>query len=511
MPSDGPHRLHPASILFNLAGPLKALIIPAGLVALPTRDVGPDGFDGAWWAALALAISAVSAVVKYVTFRYEYGDTELVIRAGLFFRSERHIPYGRIQNIDGRQHLLHRLLGVQTIVIETGGGSEAEATLSVLDEGALDEMRRRVSAGAGAAGVPATGAATGDATSEAAGVPLLRLGLRDLVICGLVRGRGWLLALAAAGLALEYGALDRVAARWGVDAETSGSARDLFAALVDRAAIEIWHVAAAVAAGVIVLLVMRLLAMALTIVRLYGFTLVDDAGKLRMTYGLLTRVRAVIPVARIQSLAMREGPLHRFSRTTSVRADTAGGEGDAERSGSREWLAPIIARDAAAPLVARLMPGVDLSGAAPWRPPHPRARRRAFTRSAVTAAVVSLPALWYFQWAAAPFVAALLAFAWWESRLQIRHMALAVTPTHLMFRSGWLWRQMTIAPLDKVQAVALSESPFDRRHGMASLIVDTAGASGAPHRLDVPWLALADAEALSRVVAGGAARSAFRW
>jgi len=342
-------------------------------------------------------------------------------------------------------------------------------------------------------------------------VPLLHLGMRDLVVCGLVRGRGWLLALAAAGLALEYGALDRVAERWGVDAEASGSARALVAALVDRASIEIWQVALALAAAAAVLVFMRLLAMVLTIVRLHDFTLVDDAGKLRMTYGLLTRVRAVIPAARIQSLTMREGPLHRFSRTTSVRADTAGGEGDAETSGSREYLAPIIARDAGAALVARLMPGVDLSDAAPWRPPHPRARRRAFTRSAVTASIVSLPALWYFQWAAVPLLAALLALAWWDARLQIRHMALAVTATHVVFRSGWLWRQTTVAPLDKVQAVAMSESPFDRRHGMASLIVDTAGAGGAPHRLDVPWLALADATALSRVVAGGAASSAFRW
>ena len=183
MPSDGPRRLHPASIVFNLAGALKALIVPAGLLVLPWRGAGPEGFDGPEWAAAALALSAVSATVKYLTSRYEYGDTELVIRSGLFFKRERHIPYGRIQNIDARQQLLHRLLGVQTIVIETGGGSDAEAAMSVLDESALDEMRRRVSTGVDAR-------VARDATSsEPAGVPLLRLGTRDLVICGLVRGR----------------------------------------------------------------------------------------------------------------------------------------------------------------------------------------------------------------------------------------------------------------------------------------------------------------------------------
>src|SRR5690606_35218900 len=148
MPSEGPRRLHPASLVFNLAAPLKALIVPAGLFVLP-RGVP----DNPWWVgAIALIVSLVSALVRYLTFTYEYGERELIVRSGLLFKGERHIPYGRIQNIDARQHLLHRLLRVQTIVIETGGGSEPEATLSVLDEQALDEMRRRVSAGGAAIG-----------------------------------------------------------------------------------------------------------------------------------------------------------------------------------------------------------------------------------------------------------------------------------------------------------------------------------------------------------------------
>lgn len=516
MPSEGARRLHPASIIFNLAGPLKALIVPAGLFILPR-----GGPDSPWWiAAVALVFSGVSALVTYVTFTYEYGETELIVRSGLLFKRERHIPYGRIQNIDGRQHLLHRLLGVQTIVIETGGGSDAEATLAVLDEGALDEMRRRVAAGGAAIdAAPASGAAPDDeapagspravAAPAVAGETLLALGLRDLVICGLVRGRGIVLALAAAGLAIEYGLLDRVDP--GVfDGADDTSLREIAAAVISRGAIDLWTVAAAVVAGVVVLTIMRVIATVLTVVRLYGFTLVDEDGRLRMTYGLLTRVRAVMPVRRIQSVTVREGPLHRLFRMTSIRADTAGGEADTETAVQREWIAPIIARDAAGGFLARLLPGLDLS-AVDWQPPHRRARRRAFVGAVARVGIIALPALWYLREAALPLVAALAVFAWWESGRRVRHMGLAVTGTHVLFRSGWYWRQTTIAPLDKVQTLALHETPFDRRHGMASLVVDTAGAAGSPHRLDVPWRDRGEVEAQARAMASRAAGSAFQW
>ena len=69
---------------------------------------------------------------------------ELVITSGLIFRNERHVPYGRIQNIDAVQNLLHRLLRVVEVRVETGGGDEPEARMRVLPLAALEEMRERV-------------------------------------------------------------------------------------------------------------------------------------------------------------------------------------------------------------------------------------------------------------------------------------------------------------------------------------------------------------------------------
>jgi putative membrane protein len=70
---------------------------------------------------------------------------------------------------------------------------------------------------------------------------------------------------------------------------------------------------------------------------------------------------------------------------------------------------------------------------------------------------------------------------------------------------------MTVARFSKVQAVSMTQSPFDRRHRMASIRVDTAGAGDASHRVHIPYLAIEQAAELFGHLGTAAARTAFRW
>ena len=70
-----------------------------------------------------------------------------MIRSGILFRNERHVPYHRIQNLDAVQNVFHRALRVIEVRVDTGASKEPEATISVLPEAAFADMRRRVFAG----------------------------------------------------------------------------------------------------------------------------------------------------------------------------------------------------------------------------------------------------------------------------------------------------------------------------------------------------------------------------
>jgi putative membrane protein len=113
-------------------------------------------------------------------------------------------------------------------------------------------------------------------------------------------------------------------------------------------------------------------------------------------------------------------------------------------------------------------------------------------------------------WALAVF-AVLGVHAAWIARRRIRRFAWALTGDAVLYRSGGLWSRCTMARDSKVQAAALAQSPLDRRWGMATLALDTAGASATSHRLHVPYLPSERARELLEEVNRRAARTAFRW
>jgi membrane protein YdbS with pleckstrin-like domain len=65
--------------------------------------------------------------------------------------------------------------------------------------------------------------------------------------------------------------------------------------------------------------------------------------------------------------------------------------------------------------------------------------------------------------------------------------------------------------VNKIQSVAIYQSPFDRRAAMARVRVDTAGAGEFSHRIDVPYLDGQVARGLMARLSAQAANTAFRW
>jgi len=543
MPSD--HRLHPSSVLFAMAGSIRAFLIPAILLILssgrssPDRD-GPPGFGPAewmnrwmpgdiemanwqFWLLLFLIPAAIAALIRYFTFRLRYEGTELVISSGIIFRNERHVPYARIQNLDAVRTLVHRLFGVAEVRVETGGGQTPEATISVLHEKVFEEMRRRVFAGralaeqGGAVASAAEGAAPGADTALAAsrdeGRTLLHLPPRELLLNGFLENRGMVIVGAAYGVLWEAGLFQPVWEQITSGAYTPGLVRDTLRSVTSGVVPSPGRIIVLLVGIAGLLILVRLLSMVWSFVRLHGFRLMRIGQDLRTEYGLLTRVTTTIPLHRVQSLTVRESPLQRLAGRLSVRVETAGGHAlspDGQRQQPREWLAPIIRTSAVPALVREVLHGFDLERL-DWQPLHARAFRRAVKPALVLAMVPALPFTIWFGWDG---LAVLLVTVPWTivaTRAQVRRTHWAYTGDTLVMRSGWLWRQITVVPVAKIQVVGRVESPFDRRAAMAGVRVDTAGRVAPSHRISIPYLARETAAALYQQLAAQTAHTSFRW
>ena len=110
------------------------------------------------------------------------------------------------------------------------------------------------------------------------------------------------------------------------------------------------------------------------------------------------------------------------------------------------------------------------------------------------AAIFSLPipALWPF----APMLVAIIGFgaAWLWPPVSYRHLRFGVDATGIAIESGVLWRSRVALPRVRIQHTDVSQGPLERRNGIGTLKLYTAGSRHT--RIELPGLNHDDAIAL---------------
>lgn len=492
-------RLHAWSWLFVLVQQLKQFIFP--LVALLV--FGGRGGRGDYWADLApvigIGVLVVVSILQYFTYRYRIGRDGLTVREGWLHRSQREIPFSRIHNVGVHQSLLHRMFGVAEVRLESAGGQKPEAQMRVLglqDALALESLVRH-HGGSGSSSTQADQASAADDT-------LLSLSTAEVIRLGLVSNRGMIVVAAA------FGAMWQILPERQMEGFFTGTAKHV-AGYADQLHLG-WMAGAATVIALVglAMLLVRGLSVVLALMQYHGFRLSEDARRLMVERGLLTRLRTSVARHRIQAWTLHEGVLHRVFGRRSLRIDTAVAEkaGQNDQRALKE-LAPLATPEACDALVRHLLPQTQWPRD-DWRGVPRSSRWRLLLPTALFVLPIGLVAYWRFgAWAL--LVLAWLAFAAYAAWRNASHMGYAVDDRMVAVRTGWWSRYWRFAEIDKLQALRLSRSPIDRRCGTATLWLDTAGANGLSAPLRLRFVPEADARAIYEHLAGALAHRRMQW
>lgn len=460
---DGGRRLHPLTLGFSSITIARQMLWPALVGGFGLGDGQIARMLPIFVAALAVP-ALIGATLKYTLYRWRLTGDELLLRSGVLSRRNRVIPLARVQNVEVRQNVLHRMLGVAELRVETAGaGAEAEAVLSVLGLAEAQAARVRLLAhrrASAPAAVSADGAA--DAAERPAVPPLARLSTGDVLLAGATANEAGVIAAALAGLLqfaddLPLPFFERVG-----DAVAGRAPESLLVFGIGL---------------VIVFLVLGwMISIAGAVVRYHGFTLAVEGGEMRKRYGLLTVHEASVPLERVQAIRVEESLPRRLLGLASLSIETAGGT-PGQRGGAEAFV-PIARRAE----VGRLVRGIfgDADADTPLQPVHPGAHRRLAARYFVTLLLVWAP-LWAARWLdvqpagmLAPWLALLLPLPWLAAGWAYRGRGWALPPGYVMARSGVMTRVTWIVPDRKLQTLHLRATPFQRRRGLATVVVDTA-------------------------------------
>ena len=468
-------RLHPWSWLFVLIEQIKSFALPL-LVLLFT------GRGNSWelWGLVGAGVLVLVSLGQYFTYRFRVDADGIVIRSGLLQKSLRNIPFTRIHNVALHQTLLHRVFGVAEVKLESAGGMTPEGQMRVLslaDAHALEELVR----------IHGKAQASPDAPAAAdESTVLLSLPTSEVIRLGLISNRGMIVVAAAFGLLAQASGELLGDAIEGSAKAVAGVGRDMHLGLVGS-------IVGGLALVLMLLVAIRLLSVVLALLQFHGFTLTEDGQRLSSQRGLLTRIRANMPRQRIQAWSLRESLTHRWFGRRGLVVDSASIQAANDQRSLRD-LAPVATPEAIDDLIRHLLPGKTWP-MQQWHPLHPRAWRRQFAIPAFVVLVATAALTWQQGlWGLA--VLALLPLFLVRAKVWARHAGYSEESGLIAVREGWLDKRWRFAEVRKLQSLTLSQSPFDRRHGMASVHMDTAGANPFEPPLRIRYLPEAEARAL---------------
>ncbi|MGA9581872.1 MAG: PH domain-containing protein [Allosphingosinicella sp.] len=456
-------RLHPGTIAlrFLKEAPQTLLALPAALAFSSRMDL-----SGALY--LAAGLGAVLLAAKWLAWRrftYGVGAAEIVIESGILNRNRRSIPFDRVQDVDIERSFLARLFGLAKVRIETGAGGKDEGLLDSVSLAEAQRLRETVRARQAGAATASEREAEEPVQRILFAMDPPRLLLFGLFNFSLVYIAGLFAILQTFDRFLPFDIYDP--ARW--------------VGLVDEYLPSRWTFGAIAAVLFVATALGAVAGVARTFARDHGFRLSLEGDRLRREQGLFTRKEAVISRRRVQLALVGGGPVRGLFGWSGLSFQTLGA--GAERGGHQS----------AAPFATRSEIEAVLAEAAPLRlpPPHElvQVSRRHILRSVagtLLPALVGIAALSYWS----PFAPALLAalpLLAVAAALERRFHRYALSGD-LLFVSRGVWRRrLWLIPLRNVQSLSLSRGPIQRRLGLATLAIDTAGAStiNAPRIVDL--------------------------
>lgn len=465
--------LHPIALVSGFGKALRNLF--GGIAAGGYFAIKGNATTGLLIVAGIVAVSIAGLILHWWRFSYRVGQDAIRIDSGILSRNHRTIPFDRVQDVSIAQPLLHRLIGVAQVTLETGSSTagKEEGVLEAVSLARAEALRELVRSRRGGAVAAEAGPAAVIAEEPA---PLFAMDLKRVLTLGL-------LSFSLAILAVLFGATQTFGDLFDFD---PFSRRFWRMVLTDSGIgpFVLGHRYGVAIGGTIVLLLVGVLTgIVRTVPREWGFTLTRSGRALRRRRGLFTRTDVSLPLRRMQVGVIGTGPVrerlgfHRFAVESLASDPGAGGRGQNDHV-----LAPLATREELVPIGSEI--GWPLPGdATEWRPVD-----KAHVTSFCVALLPVLPLLILFG-----------PLRW----LEWKRTAYALEDGRLLIRTGWWKRRTLLIPLANIQTVDRTENALGRRFGIASLVIGTAGGSASGHRL--PSLPRKEASHLHRLLLSHAA------
>lgn len=351
---------HPLALVGGIVNNAKGTISLVLSFIVIVRASLRRGDPWLWLLAAAIVILVyvlVGPVARWLSTRYQLTGTALEYRSGVLFRKHRTIAYGSIHAVNSARPWYLQPFGVIRLNVSPVG-TNADIVLDAVPAALQSELEaRRASAAVprddGARCGDAAGRAMADAEHATPPATLVfRASVRDIILFAVTN-----LGFIAAAFVV-YGFVQNLE-----DVLPRGVMRDAERSVGDYAARGTVSIILLVLACLVILLGVSVV---MSLLQFYGFEVWRRGDDLVVVRGLLTRRTTTIPVARIQTIVVRQSLLRRPLRLCSAQLGLSVTGNDADAAFIPHVL-PVIGVERVMDVLRAMLPEWDLPNMAPTR------------------------------------------------------------------------------------------------------------------------------------------------
>jgi putative membrane protein len=431
------------------------------------------------WEVLILFIIAIVIwrIAVWSRTYWSLDEAGLVMRSGIWRRQTQTVPPQRVQQIEIRRGLRHRLLGLAVVRVGlAGSGDDNQVELDALRSGEASELQRVLEhwrtlgtqtpavwpapTGFPMVLAPAPEAITPPRVRSDASISPAIFEVRTwhLIAAGLSSRTLWVAPIAAIGGALQ------LSGDLGRGEETRETLRDWVTSSGPLIAVPV--IASAAVA----------LAIGSHLVRNHRYRITRHGGEFILSRGLVETRSVTVPQARIQALQITANWIRVILGLATMQIHTA----DLGPRSAGAVDVPIGSRKELIPLGDRLL-GLPAAAIICERHPLAAVRREVFRRvlRLVPVSVIATLAIGGIvrttptHLAIAAGSGGLLAVI--SGILAATQRATGWNDSAIVTRSGFYTRTQWTVPNGRIQSVGSTQNPFQRRLGLMSLRLDVAG------------------------------------
>jgi len=430
-------------------------------------------------------LGMVFSIIKFFRYYFYIKDDELVIEQGVLKKSKTIVPFERVQTINFEQNIIHRIFDVVKLKVDTAGSAGNELEFEAISHRTADQLREILLSKKQQKVVTSGDGQTKPSQPEYRRI--MSLELPQLLRAGMVENH------------LKSGGLIFVAMFWiWQSADEVGMADRVEDPLSTiEYGLQLMSVLA-----VVFVIASFLISLVRMVIRNYELQFLRSSRGFKLQAGLFTRRDVSALDHKIQVISWADNPLKKLIGIKDLRLRQAASQAiNSKKTIKIPGCTMSHLHDVTASLY-----GPHYDAGIVYESIHPAYFHRV---ALYVGLVASLLAGFFYYVGSMPMLAGVTVAT--VALLLTRYLSMkkkryGINDQMLIIHGGSYGDKTEVLPIYKIQSCSLSRSPYQRRKGLASVVIHTA--SG---RVGVPYVTMTQAQHLMDILLYRVERDHRKW